>query len=240
MLRVSVTTLESYRRYRDGVSEMDTEERLVEKLKGLFTGNPKTRIGSAFHSIIEIGRKAIHLESSPEVKEPTNIVLVGEDKIRMTMQQTDIFLKYRRAHPVMIHEIPLFKVYDTPRLGQIMITAKTDGIEGRIIRDAKVKFRKPDYVEYLDSFQWRFYQDIMGLDTFYYDIFEVIGFNQEERPADISSCIIEEHEPLRCDRYIKLAADCQNLVTDFLEYIHLRDFFTHLKQATIYHEDSFF
>ena len=51
---IRVTTLESFRRFRDNVTETyDTEEKLIEHIKGEFKGNCKTEIGSAFHYLIE-------------------------------------------------------------------------------------------------------------------------------------------------------------------------------------------
>jgi hypothetical protein len=53
MFRISVTTLEKFRRYMAGVSAFDTEESLIESIKGIFKGNDKTRFGNAYHELIE-------------------------------------------------------------------------------------------------------------------------------------------------------------------------------------------
>ena len=53
MYKLSVTTIEKFRRYVVGASEYDTEQALLEAIKGVFTGNDKTRTGSCYHKIIE-------------------------------------------------------------------------------------------------------------------------------------------------------------------------------------------
>jgi hypothetical protein len=237
MFRVSVTTIESYRRYINEVSPVDTEVRLVEKLEGKFTGNDKTRIGSAFHSIIEDPDAVISPIINPGGKE--ELYFIGPDQIKMNFIQVDLALRYRRAHPQMIHEVPIYKIYQVPRCGEVMVTGKVDGIEGRQLRDLKTKFSGVNYEEYLDSAQWKFYLDILGLDVFFYDFIEIKGFD-EHTPTDVTKCQFIPQPVLKCDRYINLSKDVENLVVDFFEYIHDREFYNLLKQAHNYEKDPLF
>lgn len=236
MFRVNVTTLESYRRFINEVSPVDTEANLVDKLEGKFKGNDKTRIGSAFHSIVEDPTE-VSLSILRNRAETT--FTIGPDKIKLNRSQVDLALRYREAHKQMIHEVPIYKIYNTPRCGEIMVTGKTDGIEGRTVRDLKTKFKAVDYSEYLDSAQWKIYLDILGLDVFYYDFIEIKGFD-EHNPTDVTKCQFIPQPSLKCDRYINLSKDVENLVVDFFEYIHDREYYHLLKQAQHYEKDPFF
>ncbi len=200
-----------------GVSARDTEAELIESIKGVFEGNDMTRVGGAYHKIIE-------LEAS--------IVEDGllADDILFTHEQAAPAIQFRGHHKNMIPEVPVTKVYETRR-GPILASGRVDGLEGKQIRDTKCKFRPPDYQEYIDSYQWRFYVDMLGLDTFYYDFFEFKGFDslQGDRPFLLPGVTIQGHEPLQCVRYRHMAEDCRSMLNDFLEYIDNRNLWPLLK-----------
>lgn len=56
MYRISVTSLEAFRRFRDKHSIWDTEERLLNVLAGIKEPNAYAAIGSCFHKIVETGK----------------------------------------------------------------------------------------------------------------------------------------------------------------------------------------
>lgn len=56
MYRISVTSLEAFRRFRDKHSVWDTEERLLNVLSGKKEPNSYATIGSCFHKIVETGK----------------------------------------------------------------------------------------------------------------------------------------------------------------------------------------
>ncbi len=226
MYRISVTTLEKFRRYMKGVSSFDTEESLIESLKGLFTGNDKTKFGSAYHKIIE-----------GEFKSDTNSVFVISDNVlfSFTEQQAAPALKFRNDHPLMVHEMSISKMYDTAFF-PIQVGGRIDGIEGREIRDTKTKFRSIDVLEYMDSSQWKFYLDMLDIDIFWYDLYEIRRFN--DLPNTNTIIIPEEvqviyHQPIKCDRYENMHDDLTSLLNDFLDYMHHKNFLHLLKPALI-------
>lgn len=224
MFRISVTSLEKFRRYMTEASSFDTEEALIETLTGEFKGNDKTKIGGAFHKIIEERRTDITWIND----EPGYLV----DEIFFTIPQGDPALIYRDSHPLMVHEISISKPYTTS-LGKIVISGRIDSIEGAEVWDAKTKFRSPDLQEYYDSYQWRFYLDIMGLDVFWYQLFEVKGFKAltDAPPYVLPNVRIIPHDPFKCTRYIHLQADCLNLLQEFMNYIDSKNFYHLLKPA---------
>lgn len=113
----------------DNVSDWDTEASLIESLTGKFKGTDKTRLGGAFHKIIELDYQ---LNGS---------LLV--DGIKFTTQQAQPAINYRNAHPTMIHEVPVTKTYHTKHM-DILISGRADGIEGIEVHDAKTKFAYRD------------------------------------------------------------------------------------------------
>lgn len=223
-LKVSVTLLEKYRRYTSG---LDTEESFIESLTGAFKGNDKTWIGSAFHKIIE---------------KPTDVRILNTGKVKWAimdgiafpLEAARVAARFSKAHPAMIYEVPASKMYDTGK-HLIMVSGRLDGIDGMMVRDTKLKFMPPYVSEYQDSFQWRFYLDMIGTKYMEYDIFEVIKYSGMERTANgiyfLDKISIKYHEPIPCLAYKSMPADCKNLVSYFMDYIETHNLFHHLKPA---------
>jgi hypothetical protein len=204
-----VTNLEKFRRFRDGVSSFDTEQSVIDTLTGVFVGNNKTIIGSAFHSIIE------HSEDIRMFKsDMSGHVIFNEEQIKIAV------LHSLNLQPF-IPEIRQNKDYET-NYGIVTMSGAIDVLQGNQIRDTKVKFSSPLYLDYYDSFQWRIYLSIFGLDRFYYDIFELIGY-KDEMMFDVSKCVIKQHEPYECLRYENLETDIIELLNEFLEWVKFRN-----------------
>lgn len=221
MYRISVSTLEKFRRCMDGVSARDTEEELLQTIKGVFEGNDMTRVGGAYHQIIE--QQAIVAQGG----------LIGESdghRIFFTAEQAEPAIEFKRAHISMIHEIPGKKQYQT-RIGPVMVTFRLDGLEGLHVRDTKCKFGPLDMSEYADSYQWRYYLDGMALDLFYYDFFQFLGFNGLEGPMPylLGGVMVAGAQSLELARYDRLHQDCEQLLEEFLDYIAFRKLFNFLK-----------
>jgi hypothetical protein len=206
MIQVRVTLLESFRRFRDEVTETyDTEQSVIDSLSGAFKGNNKTEIGSAFHLIIE--------------KFNTNFcfingVLFSNDHVQKAINHAENISPF-------IAEVRQSKTFYT-KFGEISITGCTDVLQGNQLRDTKTKFSSPSYLEYFNSFQWRIYLSIFGLDKFYYDIFEFVGYN-DGLGKDVSALELKQHEPYECARYENMETDINILINDFLEWIEFRN-----------------
>lgn len=220
MNRISATSLEKFRRYMKEVSPYDTEGALIETLSGTFIGNDKTKVGGAFHKLIEGDYTA-----------EGNMFLA--DNILFTQEQADVAFQFRKDHPAMIQEVPLYKVYETS-FGPIQISGRVDGLEGLVIHDHKCKFRNVKWEEYTDSIQWKVYLDIMDTDVFSYNVFEVKGFDQLPTSTPLvlgQDVIFIPHESMPCLRYDTMHNDVVGLLNDFLSYIRNRNLFHYLKPA---------
>jgi hypothetical protein len=208
-------------------SPFDTEASLIESLKGMFKGNDKTYLGSAYHKIVE---------GKFEMSGP----FILADDFVFTAEQYAPALLYRNLHPTMQHEVPVNKVYET-MYGPIQVTGRLDGIEGAQGRDVKLKFASPDMQEYHDSCQWRFYLDMLMADVFWYDVFEVKQFKQlpVQKPYIIREVAIVPHEPYQCLRYQGMGDDVLQVLNQFLSYIEDRQFH-HLLKPAMQHENIIF
>jgi hypothetical protein len=214
MYRVSVTTIEKFRRFMAGASPFDTEEALLETIKGIFVGNDKTKVGSAYHKLIE-GKF-----------EKKNRLYVA-DGISFTSDQAIPALKYSMDHRFVVNEVDQYKVYETNYF-PIQVSGRVDSIHGVFIRDAKARFRNVNVEDYYESFQWRFYLDMLDADTFFYDSFEIKGFDALPMKDDVQ---IIAHEPFECIRYDRMQEDVVYLLNAFLEYLHFRNIVHLLKPA---------
>ena len=227
MYRISVSTLEKFRRYMKEESSVDTEEALIESIKGLFIGNDKTFFGEAYHKIVEGEHRWLD-----------NKVRVGN--FLFTPDQAAPAIEYRASHPLMVHEMKVDKIYETSFF-PIQVTGRIDGIEGREVRDVKTKFRAVQWMEYINSSQWKFYLDMLDLEVFWYDLFEIKGFDQlpHSTPIMLPDVKVIYHEPLKCEKYETMQGEITTLLNEFLEYIHNRNLIHFLKPA-IKHEAFIF
>jgi hypothetical protein len=211
MIQVRTTQLESFRRFRDGVTETyDNEQSMIEKLSGEFKGNNKTEIGSAFHYLIEHPNMTIE-----QINEFRTFNAIFSEK-----QQQLAYSHNSNIQPF-IPEVRQSKTFNT-KYGEISITGAMDVLQGNTIRDTKCKFRSPEYLEYYNSYQWRIYLSIFGLNRFLYDIFEFIGYD-EKMGKDVSGIELKQHEPFECLRYENMETDIEIILNDFMEWIEFRD-----------------
>lgn len=196
-------------------SPYDTEQSLLESIQGIFLGNDKTKTGGAFHKLIE-----------GDFSSETNGFLA--DDILFTSKQAKPAFDFKRQHPTMIHEVSLNKIYRLQNGMEVYVSGRIDGIEGVSIRDAKCKFSSVDFYEYMDSCQWKYYLDILNLNVFYYDVFEVTGFDALPLATDV---VFSEVQSLRLTRYGNMVSDCHQVLNEFFEYIQNRNLWQFLKRA---------
>lgn len=222
--RISVTTLEKFRRCQKEETTFDTEAALVECLQGKFTGTSKTMFGGAFHKLLE----------GDYTHDPERNVYHA-DGCLFTHEQALPALRYREQHPNLTREMPLpRKLYETNYF-PVQVSGRVDAVEGLFIRDTKCKFRAPDFAEYIDSCQWKFYLDMLDADVFYYDVFRVNMFPGDDTRNPYTAGIlfpkieVQEHETLECFRTTDMRAELQTILNDFMDYVHDRRLLGYLR-----------
>lgn len=222
---IRVTTLEKFRRYLTEASSYDTEQSVIDTLSGEFTGNEYTRIGTAFHKIVEEGDAV--LDYNPDFHGYD--IDVDGYIVKFTMEQARVALDYRDELPGAFHEIRRFKDY-----GRAIVTGCSDVIDGIEIRDIKTKYSQPNDNDYIDSCQWRYYLDIFNADVFHFDLFIFEGYKIDKHGYDVRGLELKRHTPpITCYRYPNMEADNIALLNVFMDWAESRSLLHLLKSAEI-------
>jgi len=213
MKRISITTLETYRKFLAG-DEWTTQQAMIEALTAPFQGNEYTRIGSAFHAIVEQGEAV--LEELDEMGK-FRVTVEGWPVI-FNEEQVAMALKYRNKLPYAFHEEWIGREFHTPSM-DIWVHGRVDVLHGLFVRDIKTKYSAVKLDDYTDSAQWKFYLDFTGLDTFYFDLFEFPGYKKEKHGYDVSSLGIKPYGAIECLRYDGMVEENKQLVCDFTDFV---------------------
>lgn len=230
---VRVTQIEAFRRYveqSDHANFEITEQSVIDTVTQKFAGNEYTRIGTAFHSIVESGcpqctsasqgvRRFLRygkLAAEP-VPEGRTFDVDGHP-VTLDTAQCRLAIDYRREHPAAFHEVRLYADY-----GTAIVTGCADMVDALEIRDIKTKFSTPSDADYLNSCQWRFYLDMFGADTFHFDLFVFDGYNPAKHGHDVRGLpLVRQSPPITCYRYAGMGDDCRRLLRQFLEWAEAR------------------
>lgn len=213
MKRIAITTLETYRKFLVG-DEWTDQDAMIAAITTPFQGNAYTRIGSAFHAIVEQGESVI--EELPEMGKFR--VTVDGWPVIFNDEQIGMALRYRAKLPYAFHEEWIGREYDTPSM-PIWVHGRVDVLHGIFVRDIKTKYSKVAYDDYANSAQWKFYLDFTGLDTFYFDLFEFPGYKIDKHGYDVSSLGIKPYGAIECIRYNGMEEENRQLVCDFTDFI---------------------
>lgn len=213
MYRISVTTLEKFRRFRDRVSVWDTEEGLLETLSGIRKPSAYADIGSAFHKIVETGC-ANYVGSGVFEQRQEDFT------VRLNFDAVENALLYRGRFPGAEHEVHGGKDFHTP-LFDIHVHGYADLKYGRTVRDIKTKYKVPRREDYTRSCQWTFYLELFGCSLFYFDLFRFEGYRRE-MGADTTRTALIAYEPVECVRTGRTEEYNRRIVTDFCRFIEDR------------------
>ncbi len=227
MKRISITTLETYRKFLAG-DEWTDQDAMIAAITTPFLGNAYTHIGSAFHAIVEQGEAVI--EELPEMGKFR--VTVDECPVIFNEEQVAMALKYRAKLPYAFHEEWIGREFDTPSM-PIWVNGRVDVLHGTYIRDIKTKYSSVKYDDYANSAQWKFYLDLTGLDTFYFDLFEFPSYKIDKHGCDVSSLGIRPYGAIECIRYDGMEEENRRLVCDFTDFVTKYNLTNYLKDRNI-------
>lgn len=238
---VRVTQLESFRRFISGEYEYVTEQDVIDGITKEFTGNEYTRIGTAFHSIVETGCPVCEKVAPGERSflyygnVQTEPVPCGRKfdiegfGVVLDVNQCKVALDYRNEYIDAFHEIRLYKDF-----GDAIITGCADIIDGIEIRDIKTKYSYPSDMDYINSCQWRFYLELFNANIFHFDLFVFDGYKKDKHGYDVRGLPLERYSPpITCYRYEGMERDNKNLLHSFLEWAEYRDLTKYLIKETI-------
>ena len=241
---IRVTQLEKFRGYIEQSEYANyeiTEQSVIESITGVFTGNEQTRIGTAFHSIVETGKpnsekvpsgERSFLYYGKEQKEPVpcgrKFDIDGFDVI-LDVNQCKIALDYRNEFPNAYHEIRLYKDF-----GCAVVTGCADVIDGIEIRDIKTKYSYPSDSDYINSCQWKFYLELFNVDVFHFDLFVFDNYNKDKHGYDVRGLPLKRYSPaISFYRYDRMEQDNKKLLHSFLEWAEYRDLIKYLIKETV-------
>lgn len=230
MYLVRVTQLEQFRKWMTGCFYVN-EQSVIDSLSGDFQGNNKTRIGTAGHKVIEEGLPAIYTGIGDN-----HLISVDDEYASLYSFHNIQKLCFHRENNLVhaYHEQKNGKDYETKHY-KIHVGGTQDVIHGITIRDTKFVFRNPDYSNYTESCQWKFYLEFLGLDLFYFDLFEFVGYNDAMK-LNVSTLELKQHEPIQCVRYKNMELDNQQLLNEFVDWIEFRGLRHLLKQKEEYYK----
>ena len=214
--------MEKFRRFAAGVSSYDTEQSLLETLSGEFKGNAYTQTGTAFHNIVELGEAAF--------KYDTQGFVVSSDNVQVLMDKAQILeaLNYRYDMAGAVYETPIGRDYNEG-IFPIHVTGRVDVIHGSDVRDIKTKYSESHAEDYMDSYQWRLYLEILEADRFYFDVFEFKRYDKDRNGIDVRGLPLVRTIPVECLRYDDMERDNLMLIDNFREYIHSKNLYHLLK-----------
>jgi hypothetical protein len=224
-LRISVTTLDSYRRY---VQEQDEEMsenmlgELIASIKGDFTPTSQMLRGQAFHAVLERPHQC-YIEQGDTFY--ANGFYFAGDGIREALNVID---------HAGIFELKTTNRYDTA-LGAVTVVGKADILLGNTVFENKTRWLQTNgnvfkgisaydenemYERYQASLQWRFYLELFGADYVQYNVFYL--------SEHLNRIPLHATQQFTFERTAETPYECYDWVQEFVAFVermHLQQFF---------------
>lgn len=198
-LRISVTTIEQYRRY---IAEEITEEQLQQSIKGIFEPTRQMELGTAIDRIIENPAKYYIKKHN----------LYQYDNIEFEREMIDLI--WSKINPNASWQVKTTKEFEID--GKIIeVVAKADQLDGEQVIENKTTWGAFDAMRYFESYQWRYYLLMFGLHTIKYNVFEL----SETKGGGIE--LLGLHD-FTFNSYNSIERDCRLLLAEFVKYIYER------------------
>lgn len=230
MLRISTTTIDSYRSYieEDKLfgNIVTTEEKLLSYIKREAPPSPKMELGTAFHEILEtpqicLDRFAKKINDKDLAFMSSNGNIFPFDIITKCYDTIDYSFPF---------EVKKTKIYEIEG-EQIEVVAKADQWQGNIINEHKTSWGEIyinregertsgesfNWEKYHKSCQWKFYLDIFEAERVRYKVFE-LAIDK----TDYDKITLLGIHPFEMFPYENIKYDRLNLLESFVNYIHFR------------------
>lgn len=200
-MRISCTTLESFRLWSQPEQEWMSEQDLLDTIAGKFEGNHKVWLGQAFGAVLE----------HPELyRVPAGYRVAGLRGCPETFEFADAVMAPALAlidRPRTIFEAKASEMYDGHQ-----VVAKADQLNGAHLIETKTTLSTFDFDKYAASCQWRFMLDIFGAVRCTYHVFCL----SEDQAGVID---LKSVETFNLFPYTGLRNDCGLLVREFAAYV---------------------
>ncbi len=211
-MRVSATTLESYRLYME--KDFMSEGELVATIRGEFRPTEKMLLGLAFGRALE---------------KPQRWMVPGGYEV-FVKNESNEWQKFFFSDADMA---PALEKYDrrgvceakgTRNYGGMEVVAKVDHILGTVIDESKTRVGQFDFDKYQESCQWRFMLDIFGASKVHYNVFMLDDKACEDEP------LVKSIEEFDVYPYPAMHDDCCGLLAGFLGFVSARNLESHLHE----------
>lgn len=207
-MRISTTTLESYRLFMQPEQEWMTEADLIATIRGEFTLNHKINLGQAFGRVLE-DPDAHLVPDAFEAEANGERFVFPFDTIQPCLALID-----RRG---------VFEAKGVKRYGDCDVVAKADHLLGAHLLEFKATLGYFDVTKYMESCQWRFMADIFQPTKITYHIFCL-----DETDAGLIN--LRGIESFNLFPYAGLHEDCCALLREFCGYVQARGLDTVLRE----------
>lgn len=200
-MRVSTTTIESYRLFMQADQEWMTEAELLATIEGKFTPTPAVRLGQAFGRVLE----------DPE-RYRTPLGYVFDDAGYLEYQFSRATIEPCLA---VIDRRGVFEAKGVKAYGDIDVVAKADHLFGAHLSEFKTTGSTFNFDKYAESCQWRFMVDIFEPTKVTYHVF--LLDDHENGVAELRGIESFDLYP-----YAALHEDCCELLGDFASYVRAK------------------
>ena len=195
-MRISTTTLESYRLWSQPENDWFDEADLIATIKGEFHPTPAVLLGRAFGQV---------LEKPQAYREADGGYRCEGFHFREEIMAQPLALMDRRG---------VFEAKGVKRYGDCDVVAKADQIIGCRLIEHKATLGSFDFDKYADSYQWRFMADIFEPMWITYHVFCLSDYHG---PIELRNV-----ETFNLYPYDELHQDCCALVEQFKGYVTTR------------------
>lgn len=192
-MRISTTTLESFRLYMSPDHEWMTEQSLIDTILGKFVPTVPVLIGSAFGKVLE----------TPDAYQIPHGYRCGNYSFSDATMAEPLALMDRRG----VYEAKAVKAY-----GPHDVVAMADQLIGARLIEHKTTLGQFDFDKYAASYQWRFMADIFLPASVTYHVFVL---------HDHENGIVElkDVHSFTLYPYANLHQDCCDLLGRFVDYV---------------------
>lgn len=192
-MRISTTTLESYRLFMEPDQDWMPEAELLATIRGEFRPTPAVLLGHAFGKVLE----------DPDRYQVPGGYRFGDFSFSESTLAPALALIDRRG---------VFEAKATKAYGACTVVAKADHLRGAHLSEFKTTGFTFNFDKYAASCQWRFMVDLFEASKVTYHVF--LLDDHENGVAELRGI-----ETFNLYPYAALHQDCGDLVTRFAAYV---------------------
>lgn len=196
-MRISTTTLESFRLFMDPEQEWMTEQSLLDTIEGKFVPTPAVSLGQAFGRVLE---------------DPDRFLVPGGYRIKVNHQWFSFDGATVEPCLALIDRRGIFEAKGVKAYGSCDVVAKADHLIGGHLSEFKTTTSTFNFDKYADSCQWRFMVDIFEPLQVTYHVF--LLDDHENGVAELKGI-----ESFNLYPYPELHTDCCELLDRFVSYV---------------------